>query len=107
MSIDDARRRLLAIRDAIDDAIQAIDSGLPSPPGEALEKMDQGICLKCGKKIKRDQQARRYCHESCYRTLMRRIQEGETTEDQLINDGILGPKITAGRPRKPSRKDPE
>ena len=100
-----AKQRLLAIRQQIDDLIKAIDSDGPQMPTEAAQKKASRFCLKCGKRIPKDNISRRGCHEACYKALMRRIERKETSEDKLIEQGLIAPAAKGGRPRNPDRAE--
>lgn len=53
-------------------------SGEPEFPEKYLETVAAGICLKCGKRIGKDEKQHRGLHEKCYQASMRKIKAGES-----------------------------
>lgn len=79
-----------------------LEEGVPHLPPEAIEQMAEGLCLRCKKRItKQDRpKVRRGNHDHCYRKNQRDIKSGLTTDDDLVKRGLWAPKKDGGRPRK-------
>lgn len=100
MDIEKINDRLSFLVKEIETIYQLVNEGEPELPPEALEKLEKGICLKCGARItKKDAtKAKRGCHERCYASVRRRIKDGVYTEYHAISQGIIAPSGTGGRP---------
>ena len=81
--------RLADLLKEVNDLYQFAIEDEPKPPPEALEKLENGICLKCNKKITKAQQdkERRGVHEKCYRQNNRDVNARKTTDAQLVREG--------------------
>lgn len=68
-----------------------------SPNETATRKAEQGICLYCEKPI--EGKVTRGLHYNCYVRAKRLIDDGKTTEQQLVREGRLLPPSPGGRKR--------
>jgi hypothetical protein len=54
------------------------------------------LCFGCEQKLG-DGVKYRHAHEACYRALMRSVDRGETTDEELIAEGLLAEHSEPGR----------
>ena len=86
----------------LENARSMIDSEIPKPPKEALDKAKQEVCLACGKKYQeRSGRPVRGLHNACWTKIKRMMEAGDATEDDLINRGMLLPAQPGGRKAEP------
>jgi hypothetical protein len=86
----------------LENARSMIDSEIPKPPKEALDKAKQEVCLACGKKYtERSGRPVRGLHNACWTKIKRMMEAGDATEDDLINRGMLLPAQPGGRKAEP------
>jgi len=55
-------------------------------------------CLACGNSLGSSGRIVRGLHFNCYRSVLRRIWNGEITDTECVNDGLLLPPSNGGRP---------
>lgn len=77
---------------------RSIESDHPQMPDHAIEKQKKGICLFCNLPLG-DSVVVSSDHERCYRKIMRAIKKGETTMNEAIAAGLVGPPKSGGRPK--------
>lgn len=93
---------LKAISD-LQSALESLTDGEPTLPPDAQKRLDQGICLKCGKPLNEGKgKPSRGCHHTCYQTIMRTIASSGESENDAVAKGLLAPASNAGR--KPQAK---
>lgn len=67
---------------------------------EKLETLvKKRICLGCGKKMPKESRVFRGNHESCYRRVYRKIQDGKISDGEAVDVGLLTPASPGGKPR--------
>lgn len=95
--IDQIIQQLLRLRENVEESV-------PSLPPEAIEKLNNRICLNCGEPIPKDVSPIRGCHSSCRKSIRRQIEKGELTDDQAIRRGMWAPPNVSGRPPRQDTK---
>lgn len=68
-------------------------------PEHAKERLKDGLCLSCGKKLKT--KPIRGCDANCYRNIKRDIDSGKYTEGMAIASGLWSPEQKSGRKTAP------
>jgi hypothetical protein len=68
-------------------------------PEKSRELLKQGVCLACEKPLG-DSREVRGCHESCKKTVTDRIKEGEFSELEAVQKGLIMPAESGGRKRR-------
>lgn len=79
---------LAALLEAIDNGQDVGSSALRQLPG-VQEKLDEKICLRCGKKVVKPEQYRRGLCAKHYTTTDRKIKSGDWNEQRLIDKGMI------------------
>lgn len=80
------------------DSIASDDSSEHSPISQEVEeKLENRICLFCGKKIPAKETPSRGCHSKCYQKIRRAVKEGKTTDEMAVWKGQWAPKQQGGR----------
>lgn len=97
MDREEINKRLDSLVREIQAVYQLVNADLPQLPPAALKKLEQGICLKCGKRIVKTEDKKRGCHVRCHRSLLRSIEKGLFSEFDAIAKGLLAPKSSGGR----------
>jgi hypothetical protein len=82
----------------LQDVLMAIDDTEPDMPEEAKKLLSKGICLNCKKPLGDDDHLRGV-HRKCFQRIRRNIRDGQLSEAQAIEKGVLASKKVAGRPR--------
>ncbi len=92
------RIRKLAVELAEIAELMPEDEVRPNFPESAEQLLEKRICLACGKAIPAKKREIRGLHESCYKKTKDAIRQFKTTENQLIEAGLLAPVRVTGRP---------
>ena len=89
--------KLKQIRDLTDSLLAELgESSIESPP-DVQQKVDNRVCLQCGRSVGEDEQYRRGLCTSDYETTRRKIRSGEVNESDLVREGLMAPATTPGR----------
>lgn len=100
MDIEAINMRLAMLAKELETIYQLVNESEPNLPPEAEQRLADGTCLKCGKKITKAEQpkSKRGNHEKCYAHVLRQIKKGVYTENDAIRSGIIAPARKGGRP---------
>ncbi len=98
----------VAVNRSIDRAIAELQSikrlmnaKAPVFPKSASERLEAGLCLKCGKPLAIGKgRPARGNHASCYRAIIRAMSVSGELEDDAVEKGLLAPIEQAGRKPK-------
>lgn len=100
MNKKEIRHRLENIAKELQVLFNVIDADEPVFPPESAKLVEARICLECKKPIEPNRRPIRGLHESCRKTLGRRLKELGKSEDFAISQGWLLPEESGGRPPK-------
>lgn len=82
---------------------QVAEEGGALPP-DAVERLQNRICLNCGEPLPAGTNADRGCHHSCAKSIRRKIDRGELTDVKAVSLGMWAPPNVSGRPMKTGTK---
>ena len=90
------RQVIAAVIKQLDSLQRAIGSRAVVPQS-TLDRVERGLCVKCGEPLIPGERTSRGCHLACYQDTRRQVLSGSITMDEAVGGGLIAPPSKVGR----------